>query len=209
MSRVKVVPVNSNNSFGVTEQPLYFPFHLQVKRQTQRDLLFPVEDALNTEISVVNRNKLENELLVQDAAEQAQQILPIEVGVIQPDQIKPKIPPIGYTPNEVEPYSEVKPLPRGTTGEEFADDNRLHLIDPNKTSQTLRSQGVNVNPVAVDAYKKLSEEQKTQLRQKVRQIFHDVYKDIFGIEPSSTTLDQMVPGNVDLTQFLSYLQRFL
>lgn len=198
MSRIRVVPVGSESFTDniVSEKPLHFPYFLQVKHQTQNEALHPVNQVVDTSLNEVDEIQLKQGLLNADAAEEAQQILPYEIGMQQPMQVKPRIGPIGLAPELMKPLETSKPLPHGTTGAEFDPAQRPQRLNPVKPTP------ITASPLTSLTSTKLTPEQQQNLKEQAKQYFIQTYKAIHHQDPPQHVLDEVVPKLTDMSQTL-------
>lgn len=199
MSRIRVVPVGSDslesNSI-VSEKPLYFPYFLQVKHQTQHEALHPIKDVVDTALNEVDEIQLRQGLLNADAAEEAQQIMPYEIGMQQPMQVKPRIGPIGLAPELMKPLETSQALPHGTTGVEFDPAQRPQRLNPVKPTP------ITATPMSSLTSTTLTPEQQQNLKEQAKRYFTEMYKAIHHQDPNQRMLDDVVPKLADMTQTL-------
>lgn len=198
MSRIRVVPVGAETSNGevVSEKPLHFPYFLQVKHQTQNELLHPVDGVVSTALNEADEIQLKQGLLIADAAEQAQQITPYESGMQEPAQLRPRIGPIGLEPEVMKPLTTSKPLPQGTQGEEYDPAKRPQRLTP------LKPTPISTSPLTSTTSTKLPPDQQQNLKEQAKQYFIATYKAIHQQDPPPQILDEVVPKLVDMSQTL-------
>ena len=204
MSRIRVVPVGSdsfNVNNTVSEKPLHFPYFLQVKRQTQNEALHPIKDVVDTSLNEVDEIQLRQGLLNADAAEQAQQIIPYEIGMQQPMQVKPRIGPIGLAPEVMKPLETSKPLPHGTTGEELDPSQRPQRLNP------VKPMPITATPMTSLTSTKLTPDQQQNLKEQAKQYFIQTYKAIHHQDPPQHMLDEVVPKLADMSLTLFNAQK--